>query len=180
MNIQTTKGRILSTSRTLFAKKGFDATSMSDIASKVGIQKSSLYYFFKNKETIYTEIIIESTARVHTYLESIEAKETHLDFSEIIEQLLTINMTDTIVAHMLDRCSINTHSALLKKIHKRGREIQELFQRICIKYGVEDPDVAMEVTLNAIHAYTVHAAFKKATNITPKQYATYLAKLIKS
>jgi len=41
----------------LFYKKGYFATSISDIARSTGIQKSSLYYHYSNKEDILFDIL---------------------------------------------------------------------------------------------------------------------------
>ncbi len=41
----------------LFAEKGFDCVSMNDVAERVNIQKSALYYYFKNKKDIHDTLI---------------------------------------------------------------------------------------------------------------------------
>lgn len=49
------KTQILLVSAELFSRKGYDKTSMKDIANKVGISKSTLYCYIKNKhELLYT------------------------------------------------------------------------------------------------------------------------------
>ena len=53
------KERIIKNAKKLFAKNGFDGTSMKLIADSVEINKASLYYFFKNKEDIYITIVTE-------------------------------------------------------------------------------------------------------------------------
>ncbi|QLF93392.1 TetR/AcrR family transcriptional regulator [Pseudomonas sp. ABC1] len=40
-----------------FAIQGFDATSMSEIASDVGIKKPSIYAHFRNKDELYLSLI---------------------------------------------------------------------------------------------------------------------------
>jgi len=47
-----TKEKILKTSEELFAKKGYDATSVDEISRKAGITKSLIYYYFKSKKEI--------------------------------------------------------------------------------------------------------------------------------
>ena len=53
----STKDRILDASLTLFAKNGYDGTSMEQIASSVGIKAPSLYKHFKGKEDILNSLI---------------------------------------------------------------------------------------------------------------------------
>lgn len=52
-----TKNRILDVSLKLFAKKGFDAVSVSEIAGELGITKGALYKHYKNKRDIYDSIV---------------------------------------------------------------------------------------------------------------------------
>lgn len=58
------KIRVLDASLRLFASKGYVPTSMSDIANVLGIQKSSLYSHFKNKEKLF-ETILEHIVEKH-------------------------------------------------------------------------------------------------------------------
>lgn len=53
----TTKEKILSESLLLFAKEGFEAVSVSDIAEKLGITKGALYKHYKNKRDIFDKIV---------------------------------------------------------------------------------------------------------------------------
>ena len=47
-----TKQEILEASLDLFSVKGYEATSISQIANAVGIRKASLYSHFENKQAI--------------------------------------------------------------------------------------------------------------------------------
>lgn len=53
---KTTKERIFESAIDLFAQKGFDATSMREIAEAVGIKKASLYSHYKSKNEIMDNI----------------------------------------------------------------------------------------------------------------------------
>lgn len=52
-----TKEIILKESLRLFAQKGYEAVSVSDIAEKVGFTKGALYKHYKNKQDIFDSII---------------------------------------------------------------------------------------------------------------------------
>lgn len=54
---KNTKTKIFDVSIDLFAKKGFDAVSMQEIADAVGIKKASLYYHYASKDQILEEIL---------------------------------------------------------------------------------------------------------------------------
>lgn len=48
---------ILNAASEEFADKGFAATKTSDIASRAGLPKPNVYYYFKSKENLYREVL---------------------------------------------------------------------------------------------------------------------------
>lgn len=60
--------QILSESARLFALKGYDGTSMRDIAEACGISKSLLYHHFTDKDEIYARIALGSTQRLYEFV----------------------------------------------------------------------------------------------------------------
>ncbi len=54
--ISDTKEKILKEALNLFGSKGYAATSMNDIASAIGIKKSSLYFHYRGKEEIFLKL----------------------------------------------------------------------------------------------------------------------------
>ncbi len=54
---ETVRVSILDAARVLFAKFGYKKTTMEDIAQELHKGKSSLYYYFKNKEEIFQAVI---------------------------------------------------------------------------------------------------------------------------
>ncbi len=55
--IVSTADRILNAAEDLFAEKGYSATSLGDVADRVGIRSPSLYNHFKNKEALYEAVL---------------------------------------------------------------------------------------------------------------------------
>ncbi len=60
--------QILTESARLFAAKGYDGTSMRDIAEACGISKSLLYHHFTDKDEIYARIALGSTQRHYEFV----------------------------------------------------------------------------------------------------------------
>lgn len=52
--------QLLAIARRLFARKGYDKTSLRDIAEEAKITKAALYYHFPNKDALYEQVVIES------------------------------------------------------------------------------------------------------------------------
>jgi AcrR family transcriptional regulator len=59
-----TRERILAVALTLFADKGYDATSMREIAEQLGITKAALYYHFDSKADIVRTMLAETEGQV--------------------------------------------------------------------------------------------------------------------
>jgi AcrR family transcriptional regulator len=54
---QATQAKILKEARTLFSLKGFDATTVDDIAKASDVNKALIYYYFKNKAGLYAQVM---------------------------------------------------------------------------------------------------------------------------
>ena len=69
--IELSKGAlsILNVAESLFAQKGFKATSISEIAKKAGGSKANIYHHFKSKEHLYREALELACERVFNVLE---------------------------------------------------------------------------------------------------------------
>jgi AcrR family transcriptional regulator len=55
----------------LFARKGFHATRMQDIADELGMQKGSLYYYFDSKDELLNELVTGSVQEAQNSLQAI-------------------------------------------------------------------------------------------------------------
>jgi TetR/AcrR family transcriptional regulator, cholesterol catabolism regulator len=87
---------ILNVAATLFAEQGVSATSMQQIADAIGIQKSALYYFFKQKEDIVNAIVVGTTDLVLERVRAAVEAETDATrklkaFGHAFAQLITSN-----------------------------------------------------------------------------------------
>ncbi len=72
-NMSTIKTRqlLVDTARQIFAKKGFDETTMNDIATQSGKGRRTLYTYFNNKEEIYYAVIEGELDRLSEKLEGL-------------------------------------------------------------------------------------------------------------
>src|ERR1700722_3144295 len=56
-----------------FARGGYDATNMDQIAHECGLAKGHIYHYFRSKEEIFTEIRIDAVSRLIERLTAITA-----------------------------------------------------------------------------------------------------------
>ncbi|MFV8570389.1 TetR/AcrR family transcriptional regulator [Marinobacter sp. SBS5] len=59
------RGRLLAEAATLFRDKGYERTTVRDLAAAVGIQSGSLFHHFRTKEEILKAVMVE-TIRLNT------------------------------------------------------------------------------------------------------------------
>jgi len=68
--------QLISIAAELFASKGYDGTSLRDIAEMAGITKAALYYWFPEKETLFQRVVAGRMAaladRVTAAVEQVE------------------------------------------------------------------------------------------------------------
>ncbi|MBS7661172.1 TetR family transcriptional regulator [Pseudomonas lalucatii] len=70
------RGKLLQTAAHLFRSKGYERTTVRDLASAVGIQSGSIFHHFKSKDEILRSVM-EETIRYNTALMQAELAEAH-------------------------------------------------------------------------------------------------------
>ena len=89
----TKKDQILDTSLQLFMKKGFDATSISDILSQLDIARGTLYYHFESKEAIMDAIIERLLNQVLEKIEKLMTNDSLSQTEKFMGFFASINLT---------------------------------------------------------------------------------------
>ena len=74
----------------LFSEKGFDNTSMADIAKESGYSKASLYVFFKDKDELLAYLTLESMTLLYDNLSNAVNSDKSIDekYQKICNQLV--------------------------------------------------------------------------------------------
>jgi len=62
---------ILSAAKRVFSRKGYEATTMEDIASEAGFGKASLYFYFPGKEEVFLSLIKAGMERQKNLLKEV-------------------------------------------------------------------------------------------------------------
>jgi TetR/AcrR family transcriptional regulator len=65
------KQEILDVATRLFAERGYEGTSMNDVAERVGMRKASLFYHFATKDALYEAVLDRLVESLQTALEEI-------------------------------------------------------------------------------------------------------------
>jgi TetR/AcrR family transcriptional regulator, cholesterol catabolism regulator len=54
------RAKVFSTATKLFLEKGYQATSIADLAAEVGMLKGSLYYYIQSKDDLLCQVILDA------------------------------------------------------------------------------------------------------------------------
>jgi len=85
----------------LFAEKGYQGTSVADLAAELGVQKPSLYHHIASKEDLLWEVAAEGAGAFHAALDAVPAD---LPATERIR--LTLRAHLAVVAAQLDVATV--------------------------------------------------------------------------
>lgn len=86
------RGRILASAEELFAQKGYDGSSIREIASKAKTNTALIYYYFKDKEGLFRatleKAVVEVPQMLKNVISSSDTVEEGLD--RILEMIVTL------------------------------------------------------------------------------------------
>jgi AcrR family transcriptional regulator len=128
ITIDAKKELILKTARELLAKNGFAKTTLDDIANALGMKKSSLYYYYSNKDSLL-EDVMKQEEKYFCSLVEIELNKANTTINKIIsyEKAKFEYIRETIKLHELSASIIlELKSKLIehiKRIHKKEIEM---------------------------------------------------------
>ena len=90
MTTNDTEERIIREARRLFIERGFENTSMSDIAQAAGINRPALHYYFRTKEKMFSAVFSDIIASVVPKIEYILTKDRPIGerIGEIVDEYL--------------------------------------------------------------------------------------------
>ncbi len=69
-----TSEAVMDTARTLFSEQGYDATSLQQIADRMGVTKANVYYYFRTKEAILEKLLHPFAEALTALLDEVEAE----------------------------------------------------------------------------------------------------------
>ena len=154
-----TKEDILEAAARIFGEKGFDATSMQDIADAVHLQKASLYYHFDSKQEILAAILDHALDIINITLEAVLAQSLSPDEKlrhAMVSYLQTIADNRNLAAVLL--FELRSLDPELKARHASRREKFERLWRDLIIEGKQvgafnsiDPSVTGRAILGVMN-----------------------------
>ncbi len=185
MKPQTKQDEIVKAAQELFTTFGFEKTTMTDIAKRIGISKASLYYYFNDKEGIIqllarqeqdqfiseiqdiTSDISLTSEKLHTYSNKrIELLQRHLTLSST--NLGTFASIRTLFSSILHEFR-QRETALVTDILKNGIARQEI-------RALDAPTYA-ELFLEVLRGFRKNAFYNSEKNEAIKIPASELERI---
>jgi len=149
---ENVRRKILDTAEILFAQQGFDATGIDLIAKTAGITKSLIYYYFKSKEEILSELFqaffsqsIDVKARITRILVT---DSQNYDIEKILaEHTIPFLMEhkDIIkiaVAESLKEVAVTPHVNIFKYFDQNFQAAADLVNQYGIQYNRDISDLS--------------------------------------
>jgi AcrR family transcriptional regulator len=67
-SIEAPRETILARAAELFARQGYEGTSLQQVASAVGMTKAAIYHYFPTKQSVYEAIVVDLLARLDLHV----------------------------------------------------------------------------------------------------------------
>jgi TetR/AcrR family transcriptional regulator, cholesterol catabolism regulator len=122
-----------------FARGGYDATNMDQIARECGLAKGHIYHYFRSKEEIFTEIRADVVSRLIKGLTAITTaapKDPELALRKAIAAVIarTFDEAESYERELSDPVSLSAENR--KRIRTLGRRYELMFTNI-VRRGIE-------------------------------------------
>lgn len=186
-----TRAAIVAAARHVFARQGFDGTSMRQIAERARVNQAMIYYYFKDKLDVYRSVLSESfaelrkiwddgvftseapaTAKLRAYIDGfIRFQHGNEDLRRIFSRDFTVFGAQ--VKETVDRFFADSYGrlvAILEDGMKRG-ELREV-----------DPTLAITTLIGMIsHSFMFRPLAEyvsgKRLDLSPSHFGTFVANL---
>jgi AcrR family transcriptional regulator len=135
----STRDRILDVALDLFIDKGYDGTSLREIAERLGITKAALYYYFTSKD----DILMALHMRLHAIGDDALRRLREERFSLKLWGSLLDRLLDEMVAQHKIFLLHDRNQAAFEKLHRKDHdaEHEDLQQRL--REILADPAIAL-------------------------------------
>ncbi len=138
---QNRKEQILSAASECFARYGYKKTTLDDIGKKVGLDKASIYYYFKSKEEIFTILVLNEFKRFIAQLQQdiVEDMDCEQQILFYFEQKLQFMSQKTLILPQITEEELQRFIASGKELYSEIEQGEKSFVakilRNCIKNG---------------------------------------------
>jgi AcrR family transcriptional regulator len=155
--------RIMEAAGQLFADKGFDATSISDITEAADVGRALIYYYFKDKRDLYDSILRNGGERIINIAEGAYAAEgTAFDrLRQFAAQFRQLHLDRPNLARIAMRSELEGSLVFDAHAEEHFNKVSPILERI-VEEGVErgelrsvDPAKTVHMMMGMVHSLAV-------------------------
>ncbi|GMQ97630.1 MAG: TetR/AcrR family transcriptional regulator [Acidimicrobiia bacterium] len=180
----TTRERIRVEAAALFRKRGFNGTSMADLAQEVGISKSSLYHHFPSKQALLSEIIELTVNRVTPLVRAVA--DSDLPIEERLRSAIALHTVEAIRDRDAIACFIEEGRYLSSDFmatHITNRDRYEMIFRDMFEEGITsaelvDQDIGIAVKAILGMCNSVVRWYQPSGKSSPEEIADEIAEFV--
>ena len=136
------KNEILKVAGECFSRYGYEKTTLDDIAKLVGLNRCSIYYYYKNKESIYSEII---SIEAKNFMERIKNK--IIGINDCKQKIITFlkdrfkYIKETIILHQLSEETTIKFKNMFINLIKISREMEIEYLSEILQQGILNNEI---------------------------------------
>lgn len=179
-HLHDSREKIINAATEIFSKSGYEATSMEQIAQVVGMRKASLYYYFKDKNELFSAVMNYVWEKIMGDLKEFLTDKEFLKkpprkiLSEIITHVIKVNLRCGLSILKMEQLKGEKFSK--NKALCQVQEVRQYLRNFLSANKVDSPEIAEQIIANSVHAYVIHSHFfKNKTSV--EKYSYYLASL---
>jgi TetR/AcrR family acrAB operon transcriptional repressor len=159
-----TRIQVLQAALRVFARKGYSATTLEDVARESGLSRGAIYFSFKNKQDLYVTLVREyyETAIHGMLLASVEQQQEPLN--ALRDYMFRYNQAVLVNAEIREFMELIRYKTEVKTLSEEILAVQQkmdllmkdeitLLVRACAAAGAIRQDVPEPVLVMAIHSY---------------------------
>lgn len=142
MKGEALRSAILNAASRLFIDRGFGGTNMGDIAHALGVTRTALYYYFRNKEAILerlAEDVVFTARRQTVNVMSKAGLDPVLALRDIVEQHARLILSRPIEFRVFERNEINLSAKQRALAKSARRSVLDNFTKV-IERGIRSGD----------------------------------------
>jgi AcrR family transcriptional regulator len=142
------KEAILHGAADCFTKFGYEKTTLDDIGKSAALNKASIYYYFKNKEEIFSAVALHEA---ETYIEELQSKtnrkrglESKIIFY-VTERIKKYN--EVVTLHRLSLSNVNGVETVFNELYRAIKEREIQFIQSLLEKGLDNKEITTNLDL---------------------------------
>jgi AcrR family transcriptional regulator len=142
-----TRAEILDVAAELFGERGYDATSLREIAERLGISKAALYYHFSSKQEILRALVEPMGDILREIVERLETTQNLRDWAAVLSWMIGLIVEHIAFFRLLER---NRYS--MRELYATLAEISdhiELRERVAVAAHASASSIEDEIRMFA-------------------------------